>query len=57
MNLPDDYEEWFDVISTFNLNARYDNYKQEFYKLCTKEFAELWVIRIENLRTWLIQQL
>ena len=57
MNLPDDYEEWLDVISTFNLNARYDNYKQDFYKLCTKEFTELWVIRIENLRTWLIQQL
>lgn len=57
MILPEDFEEWLDVISTFNLNVRYDNYKQDFYKLCTKEFTELWIIRIENLRTWLIQQL
>ena len=23
-------EEWLDQITTFNLNARYDNYKQDF---------------------------
>lgn len=28
-----EFEEWFDDISTFNINARYDNYKQDFYKL------------------------
>lgn len=57
MNLPDEFEEWLDEISTFNLNARYDNYKQDFYKLCTKEFSKLWVERIKKIRTWLIKQL
>ena len=57
LNLTDELEEWLDEISTFNLNARYDNYKQEFYKLCTKEFTELWIARIENIRTWLIREL
>jgi HEPN domain-containing protein len=50
-------EEWLDQITTFNLNARYDNYKQEFYKLCTKEFAIEWKSRIEELRQWLQNQL
>jgi HEPN domain-containing protein len=50
-------EEWFDQISTFNLNARYDNYKQDFQKLCTKEFTKTWIERIEILREWLIQML
>ena len=52
-----EYEEWLDDISTFNLNARYDNYKQDFFKLCTKEFTTVWVKRIEKIREWLIQKL
>ena len=52
-----EFEEWLDDISTFNLNARYDNYKQDFYKLCTKEFTAVWVQRIEKIREWLIQEL
>lgn len=50
-------EEWLDDISTFNLNARYDNYKQDFYKLCTKEFTFNWMERIEKIRQWLIGEL
>lgn len=52
-----EFEEWLDDISTFNLNARYDNYKQDFFKRCTKEFTELWIQRIEKIRSWLIQEL
>lgn len=53
----DEIEEWLDDISTFNINARYDNYKQDFYKLCTKDFAKLWSERIEIIRQWLIKEL
>lgn len=52
----DEKAEWLDKITTFNINARYDNYKQEFYKLCTKEFTESWINKIEILRSWLISQ-
>ena len=48
--------EWLDEISTFNINARYANYKQDFYKHCTKEFAIQWTDRIEKLRLWLIKE-
>jgi hypothetical protein len=46
--------EWLDTISTFNINARYDSYKQDFYRLCSAEFTELWANRIDTLRQWLI---
>lgn len=57
IEISDEYEEWLDNISTFNINARYDNYKQDFYRHCTQEFTLTWIERIEKIRTWLIQQL
>ena len=57
LNMTDDQQEWLDKVTTFNLNARYDSYKQNFYKLCTKEFTSEWIVKIEKLRQWLINQL
>jgi HEPN domain-containing protein len=57
LELSEEFEEWLDEITTFNLNARYDNYKQDFYNLCTKEFANIWLGRIEKIRIWLRNQL
>lgn len=54
--LPFDYDEWLDKITTFNLNARYDDYKQSFNKLCTVDFTNEWINKIEILRQWLINQ-
>lgn len=42
-----------DVITTFNINARYPDLKQEFYKRCTKEFAAQNITKIEEVRAWL----
>ena len=50
-------EEWLDTITTFNINARYDNYKLNFKKLCTKEFTDIWMPRIESVREWIKKQL
>lgn len=55
--ITDEHANWFDHITTFNLNARYDSYKNEFHKICTPEYTLTWVGRIETLRLWLIQQL
>lgn len=49
--------KWLDTITTFNLNARYDNYKQEFYKKCTPEFTTFWIENINELRTWIKERL
>ena len=44
---------WFDTITTFNLNTRYDSYKQAFYKKCTSDFTANWISNIKELRQWI----
>jgi hypothetical protein len=54
LTITDEHADWFDTITGFNLNACYDNYKNEFYKKCDPVYTAFWVERIENLRLWLI---
>ncbi|NJK85865.1 MAG: HEPN domain-containing protein [Bacteroidales bacterium] len=37
LEMSDEYSDWLDQITSFNLNARYDDYKKEFYNLCTPD--------------------
>ena len=48
---------WLDEITTFNLNARYDDVKDEFYRKSTKQFAIDWFARIKILRKWIKKEL
>jgi HEPN domain-containing protein len=48
---------WLDTITTFNLNARYDSYKQAFYEKCSPEFTAEWISNIKELRVWIKQML
>jgi len=57
LTLTEEQKDWLDEITTFNINIRYDNYKQDFHQLCTKEFTHLWVEQIKILRQWLINEL
>lgn len=42
-----------DTISRFNINARYDDYKQSFYQLCTDSFTMQWIEKIKECRLWI----
>lgn len=53
IELSDEYADWLDEITSFNLNARYDDYKKEFYSLCTPEYTKDWISKIDTLRTWI----
>jgi hypothetical protein len=57
LEISEETSEWLDDISRFNINARYDNYKQDFYNLYTREFTRIWAARIEKLRLWLMKEL
>jgi len=46
-----------DSISRFNIRARYDDYKQSFYKLCTIEFTDEWISKVNECRLWIKQML
>ena len=47
LDLSDEYSDWLDEITSFNLNARYDDYKNEFKKMCTKEYTNKWINNIK----------
>lgn len=51
--LTDQQKDDFLLITTFNLNTRYPDYKQEFYKKCTREYARTNLERIKELRIWI----
>lgn len=50
-------KDLLDVITSFNIEARYPDYKNEFYKKCDYEFAARYIKKIEELRLWLSNQL
>jgi len=45
------------TITAFNINARYDDYKQNFRKKCTPEFTYIWIEKIKELRKWIKGQI
>ena len=52
LSLDEDQMDLLDTISTFNLRARYDDYKMEFQRKCTKEFTAKWLDIITEFREW-----
>jgi HEPN domain-containing protein len=57
INFSNEYSDWLDTITTFNLNARYDSYKEAFYLKCTHEFTSEWIEKIKTLRSWIKEKL
>lgn len=44
-------------ISRFNLEARYEDYKEEFYHKATETFTIKWAETAEKLYQWLLKQI
>ena len=41
------------TCNSFNISARYEDYKNEFYKKCTEKYTSEQIKNIEEVRTWL----
>ena len=57
LSLTEEQQIQLDSITRFNIRARYDDYKQSFYKLCTIEFTNEWMAKINECRLWIKQML
>jgi len=57
LNFSEEHLDWLDTISTFNLNARYDTYKEAFYRKCTSDFTTEWIDKIKFLQAWIKEKL
>ena len=51
--LEEDVLIFLNLVNTFHLEARYPEYKKEFYKTVSKEFAENNLLKIKELYQWL----
>lgn len=57
LELSEQHLDWLDTITTFNMNARYDSYKEAFYKKCTYSFTTEWIEKIKTLQLWIKERL
>jgi len=57
IKLTDEQQDTLDVITTFNISARYPDYKLSFYKKCTSEFTHATTVKIKEMRQWLMELL
>ena len=44
------------VISTFNVQTRYENEKFDFYKLATKDYVSVWEKKGKVVLKWILEQ-
>lgn len=45
----------FEIITSFNIAARYPDYKFGFYKRCTKSYTERYFLKCKRIYQWLKQ--
>lgn len=47
-------EDSLDLITTFNISARYPDYKKTFFYKCDKEYTDNCLDQIEEMRIWIL---
>ena len=57
IELSDDQRAELTEISRFNIEARYDDYKDEFYRKATKEYTKKWSEIAQRIEKWIIQKI
>lgn len=53
LELTDEQVEKLQIITQFNISARYDDYKETFNQKCTDEYTSEQIKNIEEVQTWL----
>jgi HEPN domain-containing protein len=57
IDLTEDQTELLEIVTDFNLEARYPDEKFFFFKRCTWQFTLHQIQRIEEMRQWLLQKI
>lgn len=57
LDVPNEIRVKIQNINTFNISARYDDYKMEFANKCTDEYTAEQIKNIGEVRIWLKEQL
>ena len=57
LDLTDEQTELLEIVTDFNLEARYPDEKFSFQKRCTKKFTLNYLTQIEEMKKWLLQKM
>jgi HEPN domain-containing protein len=57
LELSDDQKMFLDEVTTFNIQARYPDFKNRFYRKATRDFAEKYLLKIREFKEWLLKQI
>ena len=57
LTLPQEDINYLFLMNSWNIEGRYPDYKQEFYKKCTKEYTESQLSKVKLLKEWLTDKL
>jgi HEPN domain-containing protein len=57
ISLEKDHERFLVEANKFHIEARYPSIKQEFYKICTKDYAEKKFKKITEIFQWIKSQM
>jgi HEPN domain-containing protein len=57
LNLNDEQKDFLQTVTRFNIKARYDDFKFQFYKQCTENFTSEWIEKIKEFRIWIKKEL
>lgn len=53
LELSEEQKDFLDTLTSFNIKARYDDYKLKFHKICTKKFTTTNIGKIKKFRVWI----
>lgn len=57
LELTKEQKMFLDEVTTYNIRVRYQDFKDRFAKLATKEYTEGSIKKIKEIRQWLLQQI
>lgn len=57
IELSEEQTELWEIVTDFNLEARYPDEKFSFYKKCTREYTINYLTQIEAMNSWLLQKI
>lgn len=57
IELDENKEKMLYTITSFNISARYEDYKNSFKKKCTKDYTQKQINNIEEMRKWLLEMI
>lgn len=56
-SFPRSFEKILAEVNTFNIRARYDDYKMTFYRKATPRYTKVYYQKTDEIRIWLLTRL